>query len=106
LWLWSDHAHNQLYSANFLDGLAFVALYAAFVGPAISLTMGAALHAFLVDAKATSLTPYLIAGMAPGALLLLVGAIQGEPNLIAWMMAMSGACSAGLFWLIRRPDRG
>ena len=78
---------------------------AAIAGPLTGVTVGATLHAFLMDVRAQSVWWYLLAGALPGVLLALGGAFTSNTFSIAWIVVLSGATLLGELTVVAAPLR-
>lgn len=106
-------------SGDFHDALGLVGLAAMFgvslglgLGLPAMLLIGLPTHAWLRWTGRASIYAYATTGIAPGVLAALVllfnlppppGSWEG-PAFVAFIGAITGAVSGGLFWWIRRPD--
>lgn len=108
-------------AANFGDMLHFTGvasvlggMLGAIIGWPTMLIGGLPAHAYLTRTNRTHSWIYIILGLVIGSLAMmvyfaivgdLIDLLTGEGGWLALSGPLSGALTAGLFWLIRRPDQ-
>lgn len=95
------------YSENALDSIRSVASLALIVGYPAMLMLGLPAHTVLLKTGLRSGFAYVAAGAILGLVLALTLATVFHPEIgeATGHIVLACALTAGLFWLIRRPDR-